>query len=167
MLGQVRTMKKLHPGGIHYSHGDKELTSDLKRIESTIELKKNEILNFSLNLFCEKIYNLTKQRITQMEEILFNVIKDVTHLAGNVVDAKGKPLSAELLLEMVEKVEITFDADGNYHIPSFAIPPQLTQQANEIQSTIEFQNKFNEIMDRKRKEYNAKKRIRRLSYIDN
>lgn len=166
ILGQISSYKKIHPGGFHYSHDDKELNTELNAIESVIELKYDDIINFNLDAFCEQVYSFAEQRLNQMEASILNSVSEVTELTGNVVDNRGKPITADLLLEMLEKIELSFDEDGNFHIPSLVVSPETMQQIKKIEADNNYQEKYLAIIEKKRKEYNAKKRIRRLSYID-
>lgn len=165
-LSQISSYKKIHPGGFHYEHQEKELNTELKKIEMLIELKYDDIINFNLETFCEQIYSFVEQRLNQMEKFTFNAISEVAELTGNVVDNRGKPISAELLLEMLDKIEISFDEDGNFHTPSLTVSPETMKQLKEIEANKDYHNKYLEIIERKRSQYYAKKRTRRLSYID-
>lgn len=166
ILGQISSYKKIHPGGFHYAHNDKELNTELKAIESVIELKYDDILNFNFDAFCEQIYSYAKQRLDQIEESIFNSVSEVSELTGNVVDNRGKPITAELLLQLLEKLELSFDEEGKFHIPSLVVSPETMKEIKKIEAGEDYQKKYLEIIEKKRKQYNAKKRIRRLSYID-
>lgn len=166
VLGQINSAKKIHPGGFHYSHDNKELNTELKRIESTMELKYEDIKSFNLEAFSYQIYSFAEQRLNKMEAFVLDSISAVTKLTGNIVNNRGKPLTEETILEMLEKIEIRFDENGNFNLPSIIVSPESMKLINQIKPGSEYQKKYQEIIDKKKTEYYAKKCSRRLSYIN-
>lgn len=92
----------------------------------------------------------------------FEGLNAVTDAAGTTVDAHGRTLSHELVLELLEKMEIDFDTDGRAQLALAgnsdmvrklqALPPMTPQQ----------DAAFEALMARKRHEFAARQRTRRL-----
>jgi hypothetical protein len=64
---------------------------------------------------------------------------------------------------MLEKMYIEFDEEGQPKLPSLVMHPNLYEKVKEIKPTKEQEKTRAEIIERKRSEYNAQKRTRRLS----
>jgi hypothetical protein len=101
----------------------------------------------------------------EMAKYQFKVLDETVKEAGNVVDAKGAKPNIDLFLGVLEKISITFDKDGNPNMPTLVISPK---QANdwkavmEQSKTPEIDEKFKEIMKKKKEEYDAEQASRKL-----
>lgn len=98
---------------------------------------------------------------------MFSTLTQVTDFTGNVVDGKGKGLSHEMLIEMLEKIHIDFDQDGNPLLPSIVIHPDMAKNFEKLKADEDlYKSRFDEIINRKRDAYYAEKGCRGLSRID-
>lgn len=101
----------------------------------------------------------------EMAKYQFKVLDETVKEAGNVVDAKGQKPSIEMFLDVLEKISITFDKDGKPNMPTLVIGHK---QANDWKAVIEqsktpeIDEKFNEIMKKKKEEYDAEQAGRKL-----
>lgn len=86
----------------------------------------------------------------------------VTAATGNQVDAGGRSLSHELLFELLEKMEVSFDENGQAELAFVAAPDVARKIAALPEMTAEQQGRFDEIMARKRQEHESRQRRRRL-----
>jgi len=166
ILSQIGSVRTLHAGGFRYQINDKEAVSPLDTISFTIEISHAAISNYDLGAFTQSIYEFTEHRIAEMHRMMYRSIDTVTALTGNVVSSKGKPLTADMILDMIEKTEMRFDANGELINQSFIAGPDMIKELASIKSTPEQEERHNQIIEQKKKEFYAKKRYRRLSYID-
>lgn len=88
---------------------------------------------------------------------------EITNATGNVVRADGQPISWDLISDMLEKMPLDFDEQGNPLMPTMYASPEGAAQAREMTPTPEQQLRRSEIIERKRAEFYAQKRTRRLS----
>jgi hypothetical protein len=101
----------------------------------------------------------------EMAKYQFKVLDETVKEAGNVVDAKGQKPSIDMFLDVLEKISITFDKDGNPNMPTLVIGHK---QANDWKAVIEqsktpeIDEKFKEIMKKKKEEYDAEQASRKL-----
>jgi hypothetical protein len=101
----------------------------------------------------------------EMAKYHFKVLDETVKEAGNVVDAKGEKPNIDMFLGVLEKISITFDKDGKPNMPTMIISPK---QANdwkavmEQSKTPEIDEKFKEIMKKKKEEYDAEQASRKL-----
>jgi hypothetical protein len=166
ILGEIQSYKTIHAGGYRYKNEKKELLSPLTRIAITIEIAGEDIMNYNIEKFAEIIYDFTFERINQMHLMMLETVKNITDFTGNVIDAQGKPFSFDLFLDMLEKLEIRFDDNGNPILPSMVVGTELFKKIKDTKMTKEQEERHNQIIDAKRKQYYAEKRNRRLSFIN-
>ena len=166
VLHQIRSFKMLHGGGHRYESHGKESTSPLKGLSTELNYKFEEIINFELELFCQKLYEMVINRLGQLQKMMYNEIINTTELTGNKINAKGTSLNTDLLLDMLEKVEIRFNDNGEPILPELHLAPKQFNKLKELKISPEQEKRRHQIIDKKRKKWYAKKRYRKLSYFD-
>ena len=165
ILKQIKSAKTLHKGGFRYDINNKEAVTPLNKVESAIEISMSTISEFDLGMFCQSFYEFTVKQIGEMHNMIYQTIDAVSALTGNIV--KGKPVDAETILEMLEKKEMAFDRNGEPIIDQLITNDQnVYKKLVAMKFTPEQEERRKQIIERKKKEYYAKKRYRRLSYID-
>lgn len=102
----------------------------------------------------------------QMSQSIFKEIEEATRQVGNTVDAQGKPLTKELFLELLDKVETEFTQDGQWIPPSIVMNPDVWK-ANEAkfkewEQDKEFAKRQAEIINKKREAWYAREALRKL-----
>lgn len=99
--------------------------------------------------------------------IVSNIVRHlelVTDAIGNTVHAHGEPISHELILETLEKIEMSFDDDGNPIGLAIVASPEMARKISALPPPTPAQDRaFRDLMARKREEFNARRRHRRLS----
>lgn len=113
-----------------------------------------------------KLDSVAEDAARQMSQSMFREIQQATEQVGNVVDAKGKPLTKELFLEMLEKIESEFTPDGEWVPPSIVMHPDVWK-ANEAkfkewEQDKEFANRQAELINKKREAWHAREALRKL-----
>jgi len=94
----------------------------------------------------------------------FEYISRLSDAAGTSTDAKGRPPSLDLFLEMLEKIDIEFEDDGKPIMPTLIMHPDTAQALQKLPPpTQEQKKKLEELMQRKKQEYNDRRRHRKLS----
>jgi hypothetical protein len=91
---------------------------------------------------------------------LFENMRRITEATGMVVESKGGP-TPEAILEMIDKMELSFDDAGEPKMPTLVahpdavakLPPWLPEHSERLA----------EILQRKREERDARRRDRKLS----
>jgi hypothetical protein len=94
----------------------------------------------------------------------FEYVGQLSDAAGTSIDAKGRPPSHELFLEMIEKIDIEFDKDDKPIMPTLVVNPEMAEVLRKLPPpTPEQEKKHQDLMSRKRQEYNDRRRHRKLS----
>jgi len=166
ILKEIKSYKVLHGGGFRYQNDEKEAYSPIKEIMTDIVYKYDEIINFELESFCSKLYEMIMKRIEQMHKMMYEEITAATDLTGNKVDARGTKFNPDFLLDMLEKMEIRFDENGEPNNLQLHVSPATYSQIKDQKFTPEQEKRHNDIIEKKRRIWYAKKRYRKLSYIN-
>jgi len=84
--------------------------------------------------------------------------------AGTSTDAKGEKVSPELIRKSLENVEIDFDEHDMPIMPTMVLHPDMLKQLSELPPPTEEEIKaFNDLIERKKREFNDRRRHRKLS----
>jgi hypothetical protein len=166
ILKEIKSYRVLHGGGFRYQNDEKEAYSPIKEIMTDIVYKYDEIINFELESFCSKLYEMIMKRIEQMHKMMYAEISAATDLTGNKVDARGTKFNPDFLLDMLEKMEISFDENGEPNNLQLHVSPETYNKIKDQKFTPEQEKRHNDIIEKKKRIWYAKKRHRKLSYIN-
>jgi hypothetical protein len=140
--------------------------SAFEQIYAQAPVKRKDIIEKGLKVYFESIPLMADEVIKQKTKLLFAKIDQIVHETGNIVRLKGKPLTPERYLELLEKTQIDFDDQGKPHIPTLVVSPeigiQLKQKFAEWDKNPVHRQKFQELIERKREEWNDRESNRKL-----
>lgn len=139
----------------------------LKAASAETIFKSEEIPHLSFEQRIAKLDGAAREMANQISSHAFATINEAVDKVGNVVDAKGKPFSAETVFEILEKIQLDFEEDGVKHKEiDIVIPPAMTDRVKEIMENIhqdaELSKRHEEIIDKKRVEWRAREAARKL-----
>jgi hypothetical protein len=104
-------------------------------------------------------------RVAQQQE-LFRVVEESTEQAGTVMDAGGRQLTAELILELWETLQFSFDKRGRWKKPQLTCHPVQVERARQefarLETEPDLKNRVGDLVERKRREWNARQANRKL-----
>lgn len=167
MLGQIRTEETIHDGYTRNVPGENPVDHPMPTIAAQAEVENSTIKNTDIEHYAVFLHEMSESHIKGMYEIFIRSMTDVTHATGNVVDAGGPLITGDKILDTLETVEMTFDSDGKPQpLHMWSPDPQLRKQLFNLMKTgptKEQQKRMDEIIERKKNEFLAKKRTRRLS----
>lgn len=139
---------------------------EYEEMSTRFEIKTEEIISKGPNAYFSRIKTIAKEMIKKQHQSLFKKMHEVTQRTGNVVDAKSKPLSPQLINEALEKVTIDFDEYGNPIFPSLVMHPdqfeKIKDQLPIWESDPEVQKRYKEIIEKKRREWFDRESNRKL-----
>lgn len=108
-----------------------------------------------------EVSSIADQKLEQTMRAYFALLMDVTQRTGNVADAHGD--AAEGLLAALEKIDMRFDENGDPVLQMIVSPADEERVRAQMDAlTPDQQRRFKQIIDRKREEYHASRRSRRL-----
>ena len=167
IVGNIASTRKFHSGGVIYRSEQKKLAIPLGKMSAEVSVKVKDVFEFNLEKTCTDIYEFAESFLRDMTQTMFSTLSQVTDFTGNVIDGKGNGITHEMLLEMLEKIYIDFDQDGNPLLPSIIIHPDMAKAFEKLKSDEDiYKGRVEEIITKKREAYYAEKGHRGLSRID-
>lgn len=163
LLGNMSKMTSAHRGPIRNVGGEVPLDQGDFRITSESLFRTEDIRNSNLEAHTEILMSLVEQLIVGLSRSFFLGIQEITDATGQVLDAKGSPFTFDTILDMLEKMPVEFDGEGEPKLPTIVMHPKLFESVRELKITEEQRQRQEEILGRKKEEFYAQKRTRRLS----
>lgn len=108
--------------------------SAFRRFEHGVAVSPTDIELRGIDAIREVMAETQEALAKHQHEALFEELSAATKAAGTEVKAGGKPFSAELWLEGLEKMQFSFDLEGNWRPPTIVIHPD---QADRVKTEIE------------------------------
>lgn len=147
------------------AEGDiKEL--DYKNVGVGVEIPFVHIPAFGIAELRQKIAEMAEGIARQQMKLLLATLTEVTEEVGNVMDAEGQPLSAELMLKAWETMHINFDERGQPDMPGMLLhlvnEERVKQELNRFETDRELNKRRREIIDLKREEWRDREADRKL-----
>lgn len=148
--------------------GTKE-TKKLKKVGKKITIKLKDVQARGEKAIVEVFADAIKEIEEASKTLLENTLKTGTEAYGTAFDAGGRPFTAELYLEALENVMLTFDAQGNWEQgemwqrhPNPIMAQQIRKELDRFNTEPALKKKLNALIKRKRKEWNVREANRKL-----
>jgi hypothetical protein len=126
----------------------------MKGASAEMLTKVEDIPHMSLEDRIKQLDELAHTMAKQMSQHMYESLTESLEKAGQVVDARGKPLDIETIFEVLEKVEMDFDSQGNLADGfRFVVGPALIPRIREMME----QEKNDPTIKRRREAIMAKK----------
>jgi hypothetical protein len=129
-------------------------------------VKGSELKDLDLNTLLQKLDYLAIDMAKQRSKITYSSLQNGIETVGNTIDASGKKLTPELLLQMLEKIFLDFRPDGVPILPTLHIHPSMKESVEQLLKAMDENPKyadcFNAIIAKKREEWNAREADRSL-----
>ena len=93
-------------------------------VSATLTIGEMRLAEFNDQRLGEHLINLADQLAAVASKRAYEQLDTAITEVGNVVDAAGKPFDEELVLQMIEKMEHSFDKSGNWIFPKVSRKPR-------------------------------------------
>lgn len=167
LLNEMRTTHQFEGRDATYERSDgKNVDIQYEKISSQIErpLKNGE--GFSGEEFFNEASRMGSEMAHQLMENFHRAIDQAVTEVGNVIDCKHQGFSFEHFLELLSVPDLEFDSSGNPHTRVLLASPgmleQFTCKMREWALDREKNDKVNEVMRKKREEFNEREANRRM-----
>jgi len=94
-------------------------------VEAQLAYKYEDIRSCNTEELAAQMDAAAEQNLSVVMPHLFDVMGRTCQAAGTTSDAGGKPLSFELLLSGLAKIDISFDKEGKPELPTLVVGPEL------------------------------------------
>jgi hypothetical protein len=139
------------------------VTSAPIEIQSEFKLSYEEIRSCDVDALASQIDKLAGESLSLVMPRFFDLLRRSSEAAGTATDLGGRPISYELWLEIVAKVDIDFDDQGKPDLPTLIVGPEMAEQLKALPPpTKEQLAAMDALIEQKRKDHNARRRNRKL-----
>lgn len=164
LLRDIATVPTRHAGPIRNVTEQGVVDQQLTTFQQEGIFHHDVIRLTNVDEFVSILYLMGTRFRDQLSKNLIETLLTVTESSGNTIDKKGDPLSWNMFLELIEAMEVRFDADGQMlSAPTVIMNPETAARLDKIPKPDDFEQRIEEILLRKRDEFNAEKRRRRVS----
>jgi len=153
----------VHRGPIRNVPGDTPLDQSMFQVRGESSLPWESVRNCKIDDYTLFLVEFSESQRKSLAKQFFRSISEITDATGRSINAKGQPLTADMIMDLIEKVEFGFDDDGNPQYPTLIIPPAAIKKLKQTKLTPEQDQRWKQIIEEKREKFNASKRTRRLS----
>jgi hypothetical protein len=165
-FGMVQTRYHHEGRGMKVKRADQsESDSKMVQLSTQMEIKFAEIENLTLEAAIQKydevILDIVRKQADFVRERLGSEIP-----ASQTLDAKGRKFDAQMVLELLEKMQVEFYPDGTpqelYLDGPLFTSDRMAAVQKELEDSPELQKKYEELIARKREEWRAREADRKL-----
>jgi hypothetical protein len=138
-----------------------------KPLSAQVEIRIDDARKQGAAASVRAIRDVGNQLAEGMTQRMFETLTEAVDAVGNVVDAEGRPFSLGLLLEVLDKMELSFNPDGSWDPPTVVVHPdtheKIRVQIDELNNDSGAKKDLAELVGRKRKEWDAREARRTLA----
>jgi hypothetical protein len=162
MLSEIKSFVQ-HEGKVHsYDRiGAKPVSEGYEEIAIPVTIELTEIPELVGEKFNAKIEAIGDQLARKRMEMFYRKFTEVTQEIGNAFDAGGAPLTQDMCLAMMEKMDMEFGPDER---PTFRLhtTPELAKIYEAWQQDASFKARYEELLNRKRDAWRDRESNRKL-----
>lgn len=136
-----------------------------EEMTATIEFPEGPIGDFTAAKLLAELGKIAEQLAESFSKHIIRVMEETTEQTGNVVDAKGRGWSHDIVLEAFEKMDLSFGDDGEWNPPTMMLAPDTFEKirAAETPEAVKvFNDKLKLLVQKKYEEYRSREADRVL-----
>lgn len=130
------------------------------------EIPKDQLPNMSLADIERHYVSAGRNMAGQLMGSLFRAVDRATEQAGTAIDASGRPLTSDLFLDLLDRVELDFDSTGSMIPPSIVLHPHMWEAIKDDvagwETDREFLRRYRPLIERKREDWRERESRRKL-----
>jgi hypothetical protein len=167
LLAQIQVVALREGNRCSYETEDAEI-KDCSPKETKVEFEIPDPSNpaYDLQELVNNIEDAAVEMSRKQMKMMFTVVGEATESVGNVLDAKNQPISAEMILQMWETMQIDFDDEGKPILPKLVFHPKQEERVKEqygrIDSEPELRKRRDEILSRQKEAWRDRESDRKL-----
>lgn len=128
-------------------HGD----DTMKVVSNEYVIRFDDVVGHDLSVIAKSILSVAQGMSDQQIKGIFESVSGACERSGNVVNAAEKPFP-EAFMEMMEKIELGVDADGEVSMPSIFVGPEEGERMIKtlLEQPPEYQARAEALMEQKK-----------------
>ncbi len=139
---------------------------DYKEVVSERVVTDEELMTMQFADIIQMASNLGTDLGDQQARGVFEAVNQATEAVGNVLKTNGEKFTMEHFFKSLEMIDIDFDEEGNPKMPTMYIHPSMSERMKEVMETEadtpENNKRHEELMKKKREEFDARESHRKL-----
>jgi len=151
-------MRYEQQGGKTVEEGFEKMGAEFTILPEEVPDLVGQKLNVKLEEIAQKMIEITAKSF-------FKKMGEITQAAGTSIDAGGKPVSPEMMLDMMARVQMEFDTDGKPAQSIVVHPdmvPALQKVSEQIENDPDLKRRQDEILQRQREAWVTRESNRKL-----
>jgi hypothetical protein len=161
-LGSIRSRQTGHAGPTRHITEPSPLDHPLTHFEREFRVHGDIVRNTDVEEFLPIILKVVDEYVSAIGSTFVDIARDITDATGNTIDAGGRPLSWDVIIDGLEQKEIAFDKDGRMN-ETLVMNPKIAALLASIEMTPAQTARLERVLQKKRDQWDAKQRTRRLS----
>jgi hypothetical protein len=167
VVSQIRSVR-FHEGNCFSVERDDGVIESLGFVDvrAPIQITANLEFKDTVRNLKERTEQLTLDFAAQLEKLFFERFHEITESAGNAIDMKGEPFTAESYLDSLERVDLDFDMFGFPIFPMQVTHPLMAAtiryELARFRTESRLKDRAEALIERKRKEWRDREGRRRL-----
>jgi hypothetical protein len=145
MVSRQNVMRMNHGRNWVHSARDPEPDTSMHSISAEWLVPFREIADNDLNLIGRSIHQMSEELSRQFFQNMYRVVGAAAERVGNVVSAENAGSVSQSLIEMMSKIELGVDRDGNVSMPQIhagteahaKLVAELENMAPEVEAELE------------------------------
>lgn len=162
LLSMAKVERKDTLGKFQTPVNDEWIEANGNEMRLSFTINDSVAKNTNIEEYISIVYDIAKQSAEHIIPQMFSLINEVCEKSGQVINAGGQVFNYDLLLDLLEKMDISFDESGEPIKPTLVMHPDLLQSIKDIKPTPKQEEREKAIWERKKADFLAKKRSRRL-----
>lgn len=147
-----RAVAHLAGGRVANDRGQEEEPGDgLIPVTATMQLPFEALEAGDADRLIETLVGAAKEMKSEMTRRTFARMDEIAEEHGMTVDARGRPFSADLFVEMLEKIDIEFDESGKAIMPSVVVHPSNMEKLRAALDTDDAKERIAAVIAKKKK----------------
>lgn len=134
----------------------------MKKIGTKIEINTNDLDQHGLKEVLKVLDKAAHDMAIQQSETFFERLNQICDETGNVYDNKGRPVTFDSILDILDSMPIDFNENGQPELPSFLAGQRVINEILKKEPSNEQIKRQNEIIERKYSEWRDRESDRRL-----
>jgi len=167
VLSEIKHFRQREGSQMRYEqYGGTTVQEGFEKIGTEFSVLPGEVPTLVGEKLDAKLDEMAQDLIARSAKSFFKKVGESSEKAGTSIDAGGKPISPELLLDMMDSVQMEFGPDGS-PTQSFVIHPDmfpaLKKVSEQIENEPELKRRNAEILERQREAWAARESNRKLA----
>jgi hypothetical protein len=167
MMEKIKSVPHFEGNRMSTKHDDGDIDeSNYNLFSAELSVKTDDIIKMGVKAFVDGLNKTAEELQGQQSKMVFDKLSEVTAKTGNIIDAKGQSISPELFLKVLETIQLEFDENRKPLMPTMFVSPvqyeKIKQKIVEWENDPACKNKFEQMINQKRKEWDDRESNRKL-----